>query len=229
LVSKSCTAAGNSLIGFPFKLIACAGIISKNIDGSKGQEKPSSKKVLKEQNKNNDFKKPPSDYDPYFTETQTITKPFGPIGITRNMVQDKKGNYWLATWEGIMKYDRNVFTNYTNKDSLRRYHVFAVLEDRSDNLWFGTIGAGVYLYDGTTFTNYTTEDGLSYNGIGCIYEDKNNFIWLGTQNGLNRYDGKKFQKFIIDGGGNNNDINSIIIFVLENNKVHSKKFCIENF
>jgi len=51
LVSKSCTAAGNSLIGFPFKLIACAGIISKNIDGSKGQEKPSSKKVLKEQNK----------------------------------------------------------------------------------------------------------------------------------------------------------------------------------
>ncbi len=176
----------------------------------KGQESPSAKENIKERTQNNKVKNKPSDYDPYFAETQSITKSFGPTNITRNVLQDKNGDYWLATWEGIIKYDGKVFTNYTNKDSLRRHRVFTLLEDKIGNLWFGTIGGGIYFYDGVTFTNFTKKDGLTHDGVLCFYEDKKGNIWIGTQAGINRYDGKNFEQFIIDGGTNNNDINAIV-------------------
>jgi len=157
------------------------------------------------------------DYDPYFTETQSINSPYGPTSIVRNMIQAKNGHIWIASWEGIIRYDGKTFTNFTNKDSLRRFHVFCALEDRKGNLWFGTIGGGIYVYDGQAFTNYTTQDGLVYDGIGCIYEDKAGVIWIGTQNGLSLYNGSAkntkeitFQNFTTADGLTDNDINSIV-------------------
>ncbi len=150
------------------------------------------------------------DFDPYFKETEYTSQSIGPQSITRKILEDKNGNIWLASWEGILKYDGTTFTNYTNKDSLRRHHIFTILEDTKGNLWFGTIGGGVYFYDGKEFTNYTTEDKLASNRIGCFYEDKKGNIWVGTMNGLSRYNGKDFKSYIIEGGTNNNDINSII-------------------
>ncbi len=155
--------------------------------------------------------------DPYFIESTTIHSHFGPSSITRNILQDTKGNIWLATWEGIIKYNPNYlptgkggFTNYTNKEGLKRFHVFAILEDRKGNIWFGTIGAGVYKYDGKSFTHFTTKDGLVYNGIGCFLEDKFGNIWIGTQNGLSKYDGSSFTNFTKKDGLISEDINSII-------------------
>ena len=126
------------------------------------------------------------------------------------MIEDSKGNIWLATWEGILRYDGETFTNFTNKAGLRRFHVFTALEDSKGNLWFGTIGAGVYCYDGATFTNFTTADGLASDRLGCIYEDDKGLIWFGTMGGISRYDGKTFTNFTTKEGLLDNDINSII-------------------
>lgn len=157
------------------------------------------------------------DGDPYFVETQTITSPNGPTSITRNIMQDIKGNIWLAAWEGIMRYDGKEFVNFTNKEGLRRYHVFTVLEDSQGDIWFGTIGAGLYHYDGTTFTNITKKDGLADDKLGCIYEDKNGNIWFGTMGGVSFYDRRtspkeyiKFRNYTMEDGLTDNDINSII-------------------
>lgn len=156
--------------------------------------------------------------DPYFVETKTINAPFGPQSITRNMIQDKKGNIWLASWEGIIRYDGKTFTNFTNKDDLRRFHVFSAFEDSKGNLWFGTIGAGVYRYNGKTFTNFTTKEGLAGNAIVCIAEDKRGHIWFGALGGVSCFDpsaslragGKSFQNFSTKEGLLSNDVNSII-------------------
>ena len=42
---------------------------------------------------------------------------------------------------------------------------------------------------------YTQEDGLSSDSISCIFQDDQGFLWIGTQDGLNKFDGKTFQKF----------------------------------
>jgi len=169
------------------------------------------------------------DIDPYFTETNTLTTFHGPQSISRNIIQDNKGYMWFATWEGIMRYDpladkagEKAFTNFTNTERLRRYHTFAVMEDKSGDIWFGSIGAGLYRYtlseENPKWINYTTADGLVHNGIGCIYQDKSGKIWFGTQGGVSCYDPTQtpkegasiFQNLPLKDAKNDNDVNSII-------------------
>ena len=45
------------------------------------------------------------------------------------------------------------------------------------------------------FRNLNTGNGLSQNKINCIIQDKRGFTWIGTDDGLNRYDGHRFQVF----------------------------------
>ncbi len=150
------------------------------------------------------------DHDPYFRETKTDSSKYGPSNITRNILEDKEGNIWLSTWEGILKYDGKTFTNYTNTENLSRFHVFTGIEDSAGNLWFGTIGAGIYRYDGKTFTNFTAKDGLADNSIGCFMEDENGVLWIGTMNGISSYNGASFTNYTLEGDQTNNDINALV-------------------
>lgn len=120
-----------------------------------------------------------------------------PNSITRNIIQDRKGNIWITSWEGVFKYDGKTFTNITRKVSSARF--FSVLEDSKGNLWFGSIGSGVYRYDGKSFKKLTIKDGLLNNDVGSIYEDKKGNIWFGVFGGASRYDGKSFRNYIING------------------------------
>ena len=141
------------------------------------------------------------------SDTSKVTTSAGPHHITRDIIQDKKGNIWIATWEGIFRYDGKSFTNITKKVSSARF--FSVLEDRKGNLWFGSIGSGVYRYDGKSFRNFTTKDGLAGDGVTCIYEDKRGIIWLGTASGASRYDGKSFQNLKMTEGPPPSDADSV--------------------
>jgi ligand-binding sensor domain-containing protein len=130
----------------------------------------------------------PAKTDPYFIKSFDTISKFGPGSITRYISEDKKGNLWLATWQGIVKYDGRIFTNYTLKDNLIPFHVYSVFEDKSGNIWFGTVRGGAYKYDGKSFTLFTTEDGLADDLIGCIQEDTKGNIWFGTDGGVSRLD-----------------------------------------
>jgi len=142
------------------------------------------------------------------SETKNIVTSTGPNNTTRNIIQDRKGNIWIAAFDGIFRYDGKCFTNITGKVSSARF--FSVSEDRKGNLWFGSIGSGVYCYNGKSFRNFTTKEGLAGNDVTCIYEDKTGNIWFGTGSGTSRYDGKSFRNFTTKEGLSNNDINSIV-------------------
>jgi len=142
------------------------------------------------------------------SEAKSVITSTGPNNTTRNIIQDRKGNIWIAAFDGIFRYDGKSFTNITSKVSSARF--FSVLEDRRGNLWFGSIGSGVYYYDGKSFRNFTTKEGLAGNDVTCIYEDKIGNIWFGTGSGTSRYDGKLFRNFTTKEGLPNNNINSII-------------------
>ncbi|HEX9957259.1 MAG TPA: two-component regulator propeller domain-containing protein, partial [Fibrella sp.] len=45
----------------------------------------------------------------------------------------------------------------------------------------------------TTFRHLTTGNGLSHNIVMDLLQDRKGFLWLGTADGLNRYDGERFQ------------------------------------
>jgi len=145
---------------------------------------------------------------PFLFKNDNAT-PYGPKSITRNILQDKSGKIWFATWEGIMSYDGHYFNNVTLQENLNPNRVFSMLEDKTGTLWFGTIDGGLYRYDGKSFTLFTTNEGLASNSILCMFEDKAGYLWFGTQAGVSRYDGKTFTNFSKQ-EGLNGDINSIV-------------------
>jgi ligand-binding sensor domain-containing protein len=138
------------------------------------------------------------------SETKGVVTPYGPKWITRNVIQDRQGNIWIASFDGIFRYDGKSFLNITSKVTSARF--FSILEDKKGNFWLGSIGSGVYYYDGKSFQNFTTRDGLARNSVTCIYEDKTGNVWFGAS----RYDGKSFRNFTTKEGLSNNDVNSVI-------------------
>ncbi len=118
-----------------------------------------------------------------------------PKNITRNIRQDKKGNIWIAAFDGAFRYDGKTFKNITEKISSDRF--FSLLEDNKGNMWLGSIGSGVYLYNGKTIKNFNTKDGLINNEVLSICEDKIGNIWIGVNGGVSCYDGKSFRNFIL--------------------------------
>jgi ligand-binding sensor domain-containing protein len=130
------------------------------------------------------------------TETKEAVTSFGPSNITRAVKQDRQGNIWLASWEGVFRYDGKSFTNITHGVSSARF--FSILEDRKGGLWFGSIGSGVYYYDGKSFENFTSKNGLVNNEVTSIYQDKTGNIWFGVNGGVSRYDGKSFRNYMMN-------------------------------
>ena len=45
------------------------------------------------------------------------------------------------------------------------------------------------------FSKYSIENGLSQSVVNCIFQDSKGYIWIGTQNGINRFNGDKFEVF----------------------------------
>ena len=119
------------------------------------------------------------------------------------IAEDKQGYLWFGTnGGGVVRYDGNVaeptssnktgkkrgrrsFTTFTTAQGLAGNSVFSLCEDKSGNIWLGTLGGGVSCYNGQSFTNFSVTQGLSNNIVYCIAEDKTGNIWLGTDDGLN--------------------------------------------
>jgi ligand-binding sensor domain-containing protein/two-component sensor histidine kinase len=45
------------------------------------------------------------------------------------------------------------------------------------------------------FQHWTSEIGLAHNTCNALLEDANGFLWIGTPNGLNRFDGSRFETY----------------------------------
>ena len=78
------------------------------------------------------------------------------------IVQTSDGYLWLATQEGLVRFDGIRFTvlDKRNAPQIKENNIQALLEDHDGNLWFGTEGGGLGRYADGTFTTYSVRDGL---------------------------------------------------------------------
>ena len=120
------------------------------------------------------------------------------------IIQDKEGFIWLATHDGLNKYDGYSFKVYKpdafNKHSLYSNQVKTICEDSKGNLWVGTAGGGLSMFDKKTeeFTTYMNdpkdESSISFNDVFSVFEDSKGRLWVGTFGGglciLDRTTGK---------------------------------------
>ncbi|MGB3464432.1 MAG: two-component regulator propeller domain-containing protein [Cyclobacteriaceae bacterium] len=65
------------------------------------------------------------------------------------------------------------------------------------------------------FIRYNSSDGLSQNSVVAITQDANGVMWFGTRDGLNAYDGERFEVFRSQEGDSlslsNNDILNLVV------------------
>ena len=114
--------------------------------------------------------------------------------------QDRKGYLWLATWEGLSRFDGYRFTNYGERDGLGDPIINAITEDRQGHLWVGTNGGGVArLIDdppstqsatvaGTKqkFVSFRIADSPGSNRVNSLLFDSHDDLWCATDSGLYR-------------------------------------------
>lgn len=100
--------------------------------------------------------------------------------------QDHEGYVWIATEDGLNRFDGNQFTVYrnipTDSTSLPNNSVKQVLEDSRHRLWITTM-AGLCQYDRKTnsfisFRLFSEMQEELLGQVGYITEDRNNNIWI---------------------------------------------------
>ncbi len=115
------------------------------------------------------------------------------------ITQDYLGFIWIATADGLNRYDGSTFKSYKrlpgDKTTLSDNWATCLLEDRTTRtLWVGTRDGGLNQFHRAsgTFTAFKhnpqqSSGGISSNNITTLYQDKQGVIWVGTDNGLNRW------------------------------------------
>ncbi len=124
--------------------------------------------------------------------------------------QDRAGNLWFATGDGVYCYKDGKTISYKTSEGLANNDVKAILEDRADNLWFATYGGLSRFKDGS-FTNFTESDGLASNRVRSLYEDADGTLWIGTYDGgLSRFKDGKLATITSNDGLFNNGVFQIL-------------------
>ncbi|HJQ26932.1 MAG TPA: two-component regulator propeller domain-containing protein [Blastocatellia bacterium] len=134
-----------------------------------------------------------------------------PQNYVVGIIQTRDGYLWLATQEGIARFDGSKFTVFDkrNTEQIKDNNIQTLYEDRDGNLWFGTEGGGVVRYRHGEFFAYTRADGLSSDIVDAIYQDHEGNLWVGTLEGLSRYKDGVFTNYHTGDGLANNTVLAI--------------------
>ena len=108
----------------------------------------------------------------------------------------RDGTIWIATLQGVTRYNGVSFTKYTVLGGNAEDNVQAVAVDSEGVGWFGTYGGGVTNFDGADWSTFTTDNGLTNQYVNAVLSDSQDVIWVGTVGeGLLSYDGHTWRSY----------------------------------
>jgi len=113
-------------------------------------------------------------------------------GVTQSIIyaiaQDKYGNIWLATEEGVVRNDSRdsyVYNKASGLNDVISNRVLTIFIDSKKRIWIGT-ESGIYLYNALKdqFFPVTKSNTNVPLAINTITEDKEGKIWISSINGI---------------------------------------------
>lgn len=116
-------------------------------------------------------------------------------GLSQNTVadflQDDKGYIWMATWNGLEKFDGYTFQNYksypTDDTRLEYNRIQQIIKSQKGNIWCITYNNLLYLFDTRTekfrnvFSGYPHLAG--YEEVTRIYKQTGGILWFSNKAG----------------------------------------------
>jgi ligand-binding sensor domain-containing protein len=131
-----------------------------------------------------------------------------------SMMQDSRGFMWIATADGLNRYDGVGVKVYrhipADSTSLTDNFIQVLLEDVSQKkLWIGTHDGGLNCFDYATGVFSTVKNlrqSLPSGALYALVQEPNGVLWIGAEHGLCRYDGaigkaRWFDNFAVEASG----------------------------
>lgn len=123
----------------------------------------------------------------YVRENWTVDQGL-PQNTVADIYQDEKGYLWLATQEGLARFDGVSFKVFTisNTPVLRSQLIQCLASDLAGGIWVGTDN-GLYRFTEDRVLAYGPEEGLLSSNVNAICPMENGDLWVGTfEGGLQR-------------------------------------------
>ncbi len=109
-----------------------------------------------------------------------------PVNTVSAIKQTRDGYLWLATLDGLARFDGARFTVFdrSNTKEFASNRCTALFEDADGGLWVGTEDGGVMRYSAGRFvTTFTTANGLPHNHVFYIHGDSGGGVLITTAGG----------------------------------------------
>ena len=116
--------------------------------------------------------------------------------FVRKIIEDEQGFIWIATVNGLNRFDGNEFKIYkhdkTDPTSISNNNLYDLLIDNEGYMWVASLRGGLNRYDPRTETfmrfQYDPNDttSISSDEVISLFQDKKGTIWVGTSKALNK-------------------------------------------
>jgi ligand-binding sensor domain-containing protein/signal transduction histidine kinase len=134
-----------------------------------------------------------------------------PQNTVHSIVQTNDGYIWVATEEGIARFDGNRFVVFDrqNTPELKSNEIRDLLPASKNALWISTNAGLTRLFNGE-WTTFTKENGLPSDEVDVAIEDRDGAVWIGTSRGVARYRDGGFTWFTANDGLVDNRVQSLL-------------------
>jgi len=111
----------------------------------------------------------------------------------RTVVADSSGFAWMATWDGLTRYDGTDFVNYfhdpADSTSLPYFSVSNVVVDSEDKLWVSTDNGLLSLFNRATedFSRVRSLGGVLLDDLTHFTQGPDGFMWFLMEKGILRF------------------------------------------
>ncbi|WP_235430282.1 two-component regulator propeller domain-containing protein [Xanthomonas sp. MUS 060] len=133
---------------------------------------------------------------PSLTEREVLNRPVIarwtmeeglPHNLVHGLVQDRDGMIWVATWEGVARFDGRIFTSFDrqNTPGMDLSNVFSVVAEPDGGVLVGTAYNGVFRYVAGRWRHLGDARAQQLRAK-VILRDAGGAVWVGNEDGLFR-------------------------------------------
>lgn len=144
-----------------------------------------------------------------------------PSNVCYDIIQDSKGYIWIASENGVSRFDGKDFKNYTTQNGLADNEIFKIVEDQKGRIWFLSYNGQLsYYYKGFIHhsgnTPFLKKLSFTYFIKDAFPDSKGNIWFSSKEEGIKVLLPDKRIKIYSDKKGTFNAVN---IFVQKNDTI----------
>jgi ligand-binding sensor domain-containing protein/class 3 adenylate cyclase len=120
-----------------------------------------------------------------------------PSNSVLDVLQDSHGYIWIASYDGLIRFDGRSFSVFTKEGNtgFDSNSARVLLSGPDGTLWIGTNTDGLFSYKDGVFRAWGKADGLTDLSVRTLAFDTSGRLWVGTPTGLSVMEGEGFKFF----------------------------------